>query len=658
MRTCRTLLIFVFVIATIASLMALPAQAQSVGPVITDAPTKPLAEYTGGEIASSRAQNTFYAYVLPGETLDVAFTRAEADSTERDIDSVLTVTSPDGTALPSCTITKADPVGKTCSYSGLSSATAGTWQISYLNGTSRKSPPAHWDISVTDNGTAVPGRVWTSVYAVQQQEADDFNLYYLSEFGYQYRGTYRDYDGIWSDFQSTATGVTIEDTCVPVNASVEHTSSVIADRSACGLYKIFFAPPATDLPANVTLPDGTGDWLLNPISAPSLGELSYRPTSPISSEGTFHLEVSNFNGTVHIRLDIDNNGTFDPDTDREISWGVTVSETSDVEIAWDGLDGTGLPVENCRELSAVALIDEAAPIYFVNHDVEGRDGGFELEHLNGPQTGDDTVYWNDTALSDDRSNSTPVKDGTEGINSTGGVHGWDYSRNSWGNNRDIQDWAFNKANIRSAEIPIHLPCSEVTIGKTADTTTAGPGDTITYQVEMTNTGEVDYTENHPFTITDDLTEVLQHATYNNDATATTGSVTYDEPVLTWSGPISTGNTVSLTYSVTVAPDIQPGVQLSNAVVTTAPGAVCEDSADSTCEIVSPPQQPDTPDGVWNPEKEPPPNYLVHDTSVTLTLPTLSQTGYDRTRVITFAVTALVVGAAAILIATAKRKPAE
>ena len=51
---------------------------------------------------------------------------------------------------------------------------------------------------------------------------------------------------------------------------------------------------------------------------------------------------------------------------------------------------------------------------------------------------------------------------------------------------------------------------------------------------------------------DDLTGVLDDATYNDDATADVGDdPTYDEPRVTWSGALASGETVTITYTVTL-----------------------------------------------------------------------------------------------------------
>ncbi len=95
----------------------------------------------------------------------------------------------------------------------------------------------------------------------------------------------------------------------------------------------------------------------------------------------------------------------------------------------------------------------------------------------------------------------------------------------------------------TTENPVNEPGFE--LRKTADPasgTRVDPGSVITYTVTGVNTGE---TALAPVRITDDLSGVLAHAAYNDDAAATVVDGPAPEPVvegdeLTWSGALAVG----------------------------------------------------------------------------------------------------------------------
>jgi len=75
---------------------------------------------------------------------------------------------------------------------------------------------------------------------------------------------------------------------------------------------------------------------------------------------------------------------------------------------------------------------------------------------------------------------------------------------------------------------------------------------------------------------DDLSAVLDDATYNGDARATAGALAYSAPGLSWTGDLAAGQVVTATYSVTVDdPDTGDAV-LTNSV-TPGAGGTCDQS---------------------------------------------------------------------------------
>ncbi|ATL30672.1 internalin, putative [Streptomyces formicae] len=128
--------------------------------------------------------------------------------------------------------------------------------------------------------------------------------------------------------------------------------------------------------------------------------------------------------------------------------------------------------------------------------------------------------------------------------------------------------------------------SNIEIEKSADKKTAKPGDTVTYTVTVKNTGDGAATG---VEVKDDLSGVVDDATYNDDAVARTGGgravtqPTYSAATkkLNWRGDIAAGATVTLTYSVTVGKPPKGDKKLTNSAVSEKSNCG-EDTADAAC----------------------------------------------------------------------------
>ena len=127
-------------------------------------------------------------------------------------------------------------------------------------------------------------------------------------------------------------------------------------------------------------------------------------------------------------------------------------------------------------------------------------------------------------------------------------------------------------------IPVLTP--GLTIVKTASAATAVPGQTVTYTVTVTDSGQTPYAG---AALTDSLAGVLGDAAYDGDAAATAGSVSYAAPNLTWAGSLSPGGSATITYSVTVDNPDTGGHVLTDTVTSTTPGSDCPaGGADPRC----------------------------------------------------------------------------
>ena len=116
---------------------------------------------------------------------------------------------------------------------------------------------------------------------------------------------------------------------------------------------------------------------------------------------------------------------------------------------------------------------------------------------------------------------------------------------------------------------------ELTVTKSVDTTEVVVSGTALYTIIASNTGEAGYPS---ATLSDSLAGILDSATYNADATATSGTVGYVDDILSWSGDLAIGATVVITYSATATGG--GDMMLTNAVVSGTVGSTCISAQDT------------------------------------------------------------------------------
>jgi large repetitive protein len=130
--------------------------------------------------------------------------------------------------------------------------------------------------------------------------------------------------------------------------------------------------------------------------------------------------------------------------------------------------------------------------------------------------------------------------------------------------------------LSAAQVAAHYaaatnPVSGLTVTKTASVASAAPGSMVRYTITAANTGLIPLTAAN---LTDSLDGILDDASYNADATATTGTISFRSPGLTWTGSLAVGASVTITYSVTVRDPETGDKTMTNTATSTTSGSNC------------------------------------------------------------------------------------
>lgn len=532
--------------------LALAGMIVSTGVTSTLLPAAPASAESSSADAHMQRPQTQFAYLAEGDALSVSFVSSRFDATGVSTSPTFTIVDPDGNVQWSCEMPEGSPLGTICAVDGLTGP-AGVWEIRITDplGSESRNTGFSWDTQVSNGGTPISGRIFTTAYGLWQTTPADMDLWVVNNAGYQYEVSLLGYNGVISTLTSDATGnPDPSGECSSLFASYDGLG--LTAGPDCEKHRIFFSEPAADLPETAPSASGIVPVLPAVLDADALevSDTQFFPAGGATRAGAFDYSINPaFTGHYWFEIDTNSNGSYlDPE---DVRLHQTADGSGSYTTDFDGLDGAGEPVGECSTLNARVYFDTVGETHLRMDDVEGLAGGLEVTRLNGAGAPDSTLFWDDTPLTSVRANTTPQIDGTAGTDSSGGVHGWAQDGNSWGNERQIDNWAFAPIDMGTGEITIAPGC--LAIDKSSNATeTSTVGDTVTYKVLAMNLGGTDFTAENPAVVSDDLSGVLDDATFNNDAVATIeGELDYTEPRLTWTGPLAAGEMVTLTYSVTL-----------------------------------------------------------------------------------------------------------
>lgn len=470
----------------------------------------PAAAITNYSSSRLYTDQTFYAYVGAGETLDVSFVQTTASSEP----VTITISDPTASGAP-CIVPGGSANGTTCAETGLSSATPGVWTIEL--DTVNEAQRYTYDIVVRDASSApVTGRIWTDRYSQYQSGASTQAYWVVTREGYTYGLQLINFNGVGSAFRANGFGLVEAGTCTPIYRSAEGTSIAangvpletgVEYSESCGDdYWLFLEEPDAALPASAASIGGTM-WVRPAVVAPAATSLAFTPASPTTRAGEITFDLAGVNGGYSIQIDANADGDYTDPVDRTIPWG---SPPGAVTVPFDGLDGLGAPIGVCQAFNARVVVDRAGEMHFVLEDVEQLGNAAQTAggiRLTGQTAGvvapPPLLYWDDTVFP--ASTLTPPEpwpspDGRSGVDSladaSNGVHGWRYD---WGDRRSVENWSYYQANAGS-QVAIDPPCDpSLTIDKRAVLADADAdgradaGETIQYSFLVRNTGNAPIT---------------------------------------------------------------------------------------------------------------------------------------------------------------------
>jgi fimbrial isopeptide formation D2 family protein/uncharacterized repeat protein (TIGR01451 family) len=613
-----------------------PSLAEGSKELVSDGGYRPYMEWSDLLLAGIVRKTTLKVYVETGETVNLGSSVHTSFSNPQDI----VYRSPFGGQNSSCnvlntgfgfidTVAKetAGPLPNPGGYTPCSfvATETGIYEVEFrsVNTSGSSNPPprattaafptdssqlsgvAAWDITVRDsNGVTKRGRVFTNYIAMNMGAnasggtpiALNSKLYIQTQDGYRYETDMNGVDPFGFIFFANSRGY-IDKTN---NATLYHSTDARPDNTLTNFFgnvqvqRPDVANTATDITHLVFFnrPDTT---TLNGLSIPIAATVPTVPTSfkftggtggsgnqtPVSVGGNFSFTVVS-TGSYQIIIDTDNNGIYDPSSDRVLQNVLSVGSNV---VFWDGKNASGtnlLPLPGNVPYNAI-ITTRSGEYHFPMLDAENNPLGFKITmenpptafpnvaDQNGQQIGSATIYYNDSNYTTANSTvnlnatgsqvATSPRNAARGINSALGEH--EFS-SGYGDFKGIDTWTYFPSQAITAPLVITTNTQANVRGTKsvrflADNDSSGTvtvGDRIEYTITYSNLNPGNSNAIN-FVINDSLP--LQLTYVSAAITATSGNNITLNPnyngagivAVTNSGTLRVGDTITIKITATI-----------------------------------------------------------------------------------------------------------
>jgi uncharacterized repeat protein (TIGR01451 family) len=429
-RIVRCLLLAMLLSAALApaTLPTPAAYAEGSRDLISRGGFRPFLEFRNDSAGGVLRRTTIKVYAKPGETLNLGSSangvggadggrisyrdpQGATNNCPTSVGVISTIAQEVAGPLP-------NPGGYTPCTITVGAAQEGVWEVDFVSPdpSSRADPPttpvaaqwvqpddvgyvAAWDVLVRDaQGQPILGRTFANYLALNMggnNVALNSEVFIQTRDGYRYRINLNGIDPFGFIFFANNKGFKDAESGAGLYRSVQFfggnpgqlpgsvtiQNPLAVDSETDVTHKIFFEPPAPDLPTDAASPSGM-TWLLRPPTLPPapenfvfVGKEGTPGQAGYLLGGRFSFDAAAA-GTYQITIDLNDNGQFG-DANDVVLIGDAVIGTNSVE--WDGRDASGGPVPASDTNYQAQVTLNAGEVHFPFVDPENNPRGLIIE---------------------------------------------------------------------------------------------------------------------------------------------------------------------------------------------------------------------------------------------------------------------------------------